>query len=242
MGTYEDIAREYYEPDLHPTCANFGEASGYLLSKWLKQFHTEGGWICEVGPGKSLLAELTTVNRLILIDSSQTMLCYSQQWIIKGVHLLLGDALHLPIASESIELLVSSLGDPYNEPRFWKEVYRVLRPGGISFFTTPSYEWASAFRRESDIMWADFELSDGRRVSVPSLIYSEDVQRKLIEDSGLQVIKVDYVPNHVPLSALKSRLSPKLLIKERGTNSSIITGYVTIKIHDSSPPKPFLRN
>lgn len=232
LGTYEDIALEYYDPIRHPTCANFHKASGHLLSKWLKQFHIENGWLCEVGPGKSLLAELldeqgATLDRLILVDSSISMLAYSKPWAVKGAHFLLGDALRLPIPSESIELLVSSLGDPYNEyneRRFWKEVYRVLRPGGISFFTTPSYEWASTFRSESDIIWAEFELLDGRHVRVPSWIYPEDKQLKIFRDSGFFVKDVV----QVSLSALKSEtISPKLLIGK--SNMSIVTGYALFK-------------
>lgn len=238
LGTYEAIASEYYDLRRHPTCANFHEASGYILSEWLKQFHIGSGWLCEVGPGKSLLAKLlaardASLDRLILVDSSRTMLDYSKGWASKGAHLLLGDALRLPIVSESLELLVSSLGDPYNKLDFWKEVYRVLRPGGISFFTTPSYEWAVAFRSEEDKMWSEFELKDGSHIRVPSLIYSIDEQFRLIEDSGLQVNKVDYVPDHLPLSALKLPLSPKLLIEERGSNASIVTGYVLTKAYAS---------
>lgn len=236
MLTYDVIAEEYYDSTRHPTCANFREASDYLIRKWMKQFHIESGWLCEVGPGKSLLAELldaqsASLNRLILVDSSPFMLAYSKHWATKGAHLLLGDALKLPVASESIELLVSSLGDPYNEyneRKFWNEVHRVLRPGGFSFFTTPSYEWASEFRGESDMMQAEFELADGRRVWVPSWIYPEDKQLKIIMDSGLLVKKV----SNVPRSALKSKLiSPKILIGKR--DMSVVTGYFLIKANDN---------
>ena len=231
LGTYEEIALEYYDSIRHPTCANFREASGYLLNEWLKQIHING-LLCEVGPGKSLLAELLDAqnivfDRLILIDSSLSMLAYSNQWPNKGKHLILGDALKIPIASKSIELLVSSLGDPYNEYndcKFWKEVYRVLKPGGISFFTTPSYEWVSKFRSEGDMTIAEFELSDGRSAWVPSWIYPENKQLEIIMNNGLLVKEVAQVSR----TALKSKfISPKILIGE--PDLSIVTGYFIIK-------------
>jgi SAM-dependent methyltransferase len=233
LGTYEDFASEYYDSIHHPTCANFREGSSYVLSGWLKNFPIADSWLCEVGPGKSLIAEnLVALSiklaRLILIDSSPSMLAYSKQWANVGAHLLLGNAVTLPLASESIGLLVSSLGDPYNKRRFWKEVNRVLRPGSMVLFTTPSYDWAYAFRdrgNEDAMKWAEFVLSNGRRVRVPSLIYPIDEQLKLVKESGFLVKEIA----SVPISALKREcLSPKLLI-ERGSNASVVTGYALVK-------------
>jgi hypothetical protein len=134
----------------------------------------------------------------------------------------------LPLRSGSTGLLVSSVGDPYNQYEFWSEVYRILKPGGISLFTTPSYEWAVAFRvtASNEIkMKAEFELEDGRRVYVPSWIYSKDEQIKMIEKNGLLVKDVA----DVPTSALKSnRLSPKLLVGH-GSQAIVVTGYMLMK-------------
>lgn len=232
-GTYEELASEYYDPIRHPTCANFREASGYLLKEWLRIYAIGNGWLCETGPGRSLVAELLSdlgisLKRLILVDSSPSMLAHSKQWASRGAHFVLGDAAAMPLESQCLDLLVSSLGDPYNTITFWEEAYRVLRPGGISLFTTPSYDWALAFRSglsKEAAMWAEFELSDGRRVRVPSLIHSVPEQFSLIGTSRLLTKDVA----DVPITAIKSgKLSPKLL-SERGPNASVITGYVIRK-------------
>jgi len=236
LGTYEDIAQEYYDPIRHPTCANFYEASVYLISKWLKQLHVNNGWLCEVGPGKSLLAEKLyrqnmALDQLILVDSSPSMLAYSNQWTSRGAKLIRCDALKLPFVSGSLELLVSSLGDPYNEYNecsFWDEVYRVLRPGGISLFTTPSFDWASEYRDEGYMMQAEFKLVDGRKVLVPSLIYHNDKQLKIFRDSGLLVKEVTLVSRSTLMS---EHISPKLLIGEN--DKCIVTGYVLIKANEN---------
>lgn len=233
FATYEDLATEYYDSVRHPTCANFREASAYLLSDWIHLLPIDRGLLCEVGPGKSLLAEFLValsgaLNRLVLIDSSPSMLAYSKKWCNAGAHPVLGEAAMIPLVSGSMEFLLSCLGDSYNERHFWQEVYRVLRPGGISVFTTPSYDWALAFRggnQKEGMTSAEFELSDGRRVRVPSWIYPVDEQLKQIHENGLLVKEVD----HVPISAIKSgKLSPKLMV-ERGKDASIVTGYVIAK-------------
>ncbi len=232
LGTYEDVASEYYDAHRHPTCANFREASCSLLDQWLRTFSFGSGWVCEVGAGKSLLAELLaargrSLSRVVLIDSSPGMLAYSKRWCALGASLALATVEMLPLVSESVELLVASVGDPYNEVAFWKEVRRVLQPRGVSLFTTPSYEWASAFRiaAANGLRKADFELSDGRCIQVPSLIYPEVVQIELFEQSRLVVSEIAQVPR----AALRStRVSPKLLVSQ-DANAPVISGYVVTK-------------
>src|SRR3989442_58588 len=87
-GTYEDLALEYYDPNLHPTSANFREASAEVLRDWLEFVEFNGAWICEVGAGKSLIPEFLNgrvcLDRLILVDSSPSMLAYSKPWCVAG--------------------------------------------------------------------------------------------------------------------------------------------------------------
>lgn len=232
-GTYQDLAAEYYDPHRHPTCANFRQASSRLVEAWLHTLPISEGWLCEIGSGMSILAELLSTRdallpRLLLVDSAPSMLQYSKRWSMSGAHLLLGSAFALPIASGSTQLLVSSLGDPYNATPFWKEACRILRPGGFFVFTTPSHDWASTFRAGKEIEVAEFELSEGRRVRVPSWIYSRDEQAGMFEQHGL-------VPKQlaeVPIAELQSeRLSPKLLHLP-GANASVVTGYLLVKRHE----------
>ena len=232
FGTYEQLASEYYDSSRHPTCANFREGSILLLHSWLRKLLPVRGRFCEVGCGMSVGAELLAGNgaaldRLTLVDSSRSMLGHSRKYANLGAQLLVGDAFLLPLPSQSFDFVLSSLCDPYNKLSFWKEVHRILLPDGIAFITTPSYDWAAAFRRSSEYarQSAEFELSDGRRLHVPSWIYPKDVQRKLIEESGLLVKEVV----DVAISALKSeRLSPKLVL-ERGSGASMVTGFLLRK-------------
>jgi len=230
-GRYEIVAGEYYDPGLHPTCANFRVASSHFLKGMLPAYRGPRGWWCEVGPGRSLLSEWLDaggygLRELVLIDSSPTMLGYSAPWKARGAQLVLGSAEALPIATGRISLLVASLGDPYNLPSFWAEVARVLRPGGVVLFTTPSYQWASSFRDNGEVASmtsAEFLLSDGRKAYMPSFIRPESEQAEMIRECGLQVGPI--VP--VPLSALGDALvSPKVLGL---IEPIIVTGYVATK-------------
>lgn len=238
-SSYEEIASEYYDQARHPTCANFREASARILREWLQKYRVRRDQICEVGAGNSLLAELLVemgedIHGLIISDPSPSMLGFSEKWAAWGAILSLSRAETLPVASGSLGLLVSSLGDPYNEPAFWDEAYRVLRPGGVVFFTTPAYDWAESFRLQNgqgEVMSAEFELKDGRRVFVPSWIYPVDQQIKLIMSSGIEVEEVVQVPR----SALESeRVSPKLLI-DHLNDMNVVTGYLCLKGLDEIP-------
>lgn len=232
LALYQDIASEYYDSMRHPTCANFREASSLLIDKWLRIIQPGGGVFCEVGAGDSLLAELLSssgvaARELIITDSSLAMLSYSKRWSSTSTHLVLSDAMNLPFSDHSVDLLVSSLGDPYNLPEFWDEVYRVLTPGSIALFTTPAYSWARVFRTKShrDFTAAQFDLLDGGSIDLPSWINPVREQIEIIEKSGLKVVET----STVSISEIGSNhLSPKLMI-ERGPGAEVVEGYMTTR-------------
>src|ERR1700728_1042873 len=163
--SYDLIAQEYYDPKRHPTCANFRDASRILLRRWLAPTPTQAR-ICDVGAGRSLSAEILREERrslglLVLVDQSRPMLAYSEGWRGDGATLCVASASALPYSSEYFDVVASSLGDPYNLDSFWAEIHRVLKIGGKCFFTTPSYDWAQAFRSAPDSdskHSSDFEL------------------------------------------------------------------------------------
>lgn len=210
-----------------------------IIAPWLRHL-PEGAAICEVGAGKSLVAELLVndqrrLDQLLLTDESAAMLRYSQSFEAAGAKLIVADAEKLPLASASIDCLVSSLGDPYNTSGFWTETKRVLKPGGKVFFTSPAYDWAVSFRNKAEnvsFAEAEFELVDGRRVSLPSLIYSEGQQQKLIESTGLTVCDIQ----QITLRHLQNeKLSPKLRL-DRGLGAAVVTGYFLQKPSQDSDP------
>lgn len=208
-GTYSNLASEYYDPLRHPTCANFREASQILLFPWLYRLVTPKKRVIEVGAGRSVVAEWLRESRrnlatFIATDLSLEMLHYSQG-NDSDQDLIVADAQRLPFAENFFDLAVSSLGDPYNTPLFWGEMARVLRPGAIVLFSTPSFQWACRFRQGRDA--AEFSLLDGHIITVPSYVRSPESQCQLIEHSGLTLMKHCHVDETV---VRESPRSPKL--------------------------------
>src|SRR5580658_7644900 len=98
-SSYEDVAAEYYDSERHPTCANFRGASRLLLRTWL--VGKRNTRLCEIGAGKSVVAEILSdlgypLGHVTLVDDSPSMLGYSKHWIRDGAKLELGSSSHLP--------------------------------------------------------------------------------------------------------------------------------------------------
>lgn len=227
--SYEVVAGEYYSAERHPTCANFREASRMLFRRWLGSVRDESP-VCEVGAGKSIVAELLaeanrSLSALTLTDESELMLDYSRTWGSVGVKFRISSGFALPFTRSSFDVVVSCLGDPYNTVPFWTEVHRVLRSNGTCFFTTPSWEWAKAFRNVGDVKsmhTSVFELADGSEISLPSYIYPEEEQVLLVESVGFAVSEI----SHVVIADLAGlRLSSKLLAG-RGPDANVVTGFI----------------
>jgi hypothetical protein len=123
-------------------------------------------------------------------------------------------------------LLVASLGDPYNRRDFWQEAFRVLQPSGKVLFTTPSHEWAGAFRKDAHNDLAEFELASGQKVCAPSMILEVDEQLDLMQSAGFRTLAVHEVLRndlrHTPIS-------PKLMLPELDL-APIVRAYLARKV------------
>ena len=226
-GSYAELANEYYNSAYHPTCANFRDASASILKTWLPEHWQDREWICEVGAGRSLVAETASQlklknQHLVLLDSASEMMMHSHSALDSGCRGVLADARALPFVDNGLALVVSILGDPYNTPSFWREVSRVLSPNGNVIFTTPAFAWSSVFRRNESQMqsYAEFKTTNGSQLLVPSFICSEKEQVAMMESCGLRIkestdISVDQLNS--------SNISRKL---EGADNDIVVTGYL----------------
>lgn len=224
VACYEDIAAEYYDPRLHPTCRDLRELSDQFFRSHLLAGLPDDGDLVEIGPGSSTLAPVAAamgaLSRVILVDSSRRMLSYSDQWIAAGARSVVASAGATGLRSGSVSLIVSSLGDPYNVPEFWREVARLLKPNGRCLFTTPSFKWSSHFRSGSDQEVAEFLRSDGARLFMPSYVNDEKQQVLMIEAAGLFVEGWEAFGTEL----LSTEPAPKLLCVRTGT--PVVAAYV----------------
>jgi ubiquinone/menaquinone biosynthesis C-methylase UbiE len=221
-GNYSDLASEYYDSERHPTCANFREASQYLLVPWLKELVLPRSRVLETGAGSSIVAEWLASDKRLLTsfvasDLSSEMLHYSSSHSDTAAFVVC-DAESLPFANNSLDLVVASLGDPYNTARFWREAARTLRSGGHVLFTTPAFEWARQFRNGAN--FAEFVTANGGAVAVTSWVEPEEGQRRMIERCELRITQRRDVYEY---QLRETRRSPKLRI------GPIVSGYVARK-------------
>jgi len=96
--------------------------------------------VLEVGAGDSSVAAILyargySLHGLEITDASAAMLAYPERWADYGGRLTVADARSLHRGDASVALLVASLGDAYNLPEAWKEISRVMKPGGEVLFT-----------------------------------------------------------------------------------------------------------
>lgn len=223
FASYSDIAGEYYNSAMHPTCASLRELSCQYLVPRLTH-HAGREQLLEVGAGRSIAAPLwdklrRNVHHITLLDSSIEMLAYSAKWRSRGVSLVIADAQNTGLQAESVDLVVASLGDPYNTAEFWSEVARLLRPGGRCLFTTPALEWASTFRPLETRSAAEFVRADGTVLLMPSPILNEVEQIELFTNAGLKLIETEAFS----IADLRSAAAPKLLCVS--SHEPILRGY-----------------
>jgi SAM-dependent methyltransferase len=230
LSTYNDIADEYYDAVRHPTCANFFELSAGFLVPRIQKYAPAAKTILEVGAGRSLVAPIMAaknfpLSHVTLLDQSPRMLEHSREWEPRGATLLVADATSTRLPPASFQLIVSSLGDPYNDANFWHEVNRLLDTRGVCLFTTPSREWSERFRAGSNRRAAEFTLANGAMVSVRSDIPSIAGQREMIDSAGLHLEEMQALD----ATSLSGPLSSKLLFDGQTSSLPVVRGFVIRK-------------
>lgn len=128
---YDEIAREVFAP-IYPVIAE----------QIINKTGVTKGQCLDIGSGSGYLgialAKITELN-VYLFDKSPDMLKIAGRNIFASgketkVQTLLGDVLDIPLEDQSIDLIVSrgSIFFWEDRPRAFKEIYRVLAPGGFT--------------------------------------------------------------------------------------------------------------
>jgi SAM-dependent methyltransferase len=213
--SYSVVAAEYYDEQLHPTCADFRLASRIYLERLFAK-EKVAGRVADIGCGRSLLSEMIRSDvELILVDESDKMLAHNDrhQNVYETRKL---DLQTTPFGRSEFAWVFAILADPYNTAQTWKNIYQALQDDGQCIFITPSLAWAQKFRT-SDIGerpgFARFIMADGAEIFLPSLIFTAAEQERMLKDAGLHEVETDHVLVE-SLPYVKSRKISEFLSKK----------------------------
>jgi malonyl-CoA O-methyltransferase len=145
---------------------------------------------CATGRGAAVLVRQFPGARVLAIDTSLAMLAAVERGTAARLAPIAGDAERLPLASRSASLVLANLVLPWCRPdAFFKELARVLAPGGALMFATLGPDTLREVRRawasvDSGIhVHAAFEMHDlGDAVAAAGLAEPVlDVERMTLE-------------------------------------------------------------
>ena len=207
MSNYDEIASEYYS-ERHITSRNFDAAtcSGRLL---FQKYLPSSGLVLDLGAGKGRAEEYLGIspNRIIEIDLSAGMLHLNPRG--KSRDRIQSDALRLPFASSSFALVAAFLFDPYNKTKLYREVSRVLIPGGVFIGTIPKYEWGKTLRRIRGYQFkaVRFVKNTGGYALLSSFLMRDSTLHRELKEANMRAMNMD----NLCLPASIEKISPDIL-------------------------------
>lgn len=190
LESYGKVAAEYYDEGLHPTCADFRTASRVLLTRIFETVRPSGP-IADIGCGRSVVAEFTTGN-LVLVDQSSEMLSQNAE----NFEYRVCDVEAEPFGRSEFDWVFAILGDPFNSLPTWRHIRQAMKPRASCVFVVPSYVWSEKFRARHPAErpgYARFVMASGEPVYLRSSILSQEEQSALIEHAGLSVADIGHV-------------------------------------------------
>jgi SAM-dependent methyltransferase len=192
--TYDHLAEEYYDPD-HQTCRNFDVATAAALPSVRDKVPADG-LILEVGCGRGRCKEFLGVepNRIVQLDASQKMLALpNREDCLLKLH---GDASSIPFVDAQFAAVIGFLVDPFLGLQFLAEARKVLRPGGLLLFTTPTTDWGHALRgsKEPNASYATFITRDKQSIEVPSNLIPKDRLQAMLWHVGFSDVTISTHP------------------------------------------------
>ena len=162
---------------------------------------------CGTGDMLTRLGRYAPAESVVGIDVSRTALDFCRE---RGhARLAQASATHLPFAGESFDLvtsfdvLVQIPGDGADELAV-REMFRVLRPGGVAFVRVAAYRWMKSGH--------DAALGTQRRYTLGEL-------NTKIERAGFRVLRSTYANSFLlPVAALRRLLLKRLGLADAGSD------------------------
>jgi len=184
------------------------EIAGVLLDPWLPprdRVILDAG--CGTGGNLEWLARYAGARQVAGIDLIPTALKFCRE---RGAERLTqASATDLPFADEAFDLvtsfdvLVQIPGEGADE-RAMREMYRVLKPGGVAFVRGAAFEWMKSGH--------DLALGTARRYSLGEL-------REKLKGVGFEILRATYANSLLfPIAAVRRLVLKRLGLADRGSD------------------------
>jgi len=175
------------------TTRNFHDISYGFFENVFRNVLLSQARVLELGPGRGWLRNTFHWNppHYICVDIAANMISENRPpSIVSSVRAI-------PIHSESVDYIISSLADPFFYPEALSEISRILNTGGLFIFSMPAYEWAKNIREPERLHKTVFVLPSGEEAEVFSFALPEVQIVAMLRNYGL---------HEVSLSTLTGRL------------------------------------
>lgn len=162
---------------------------------------------CGTGGNLEWLARYAGNGRVVGIDLVSTALEFCRKRAHE--HLALASATGLPFADKSFDLVTSfdvlvQIPGPGADERAMREMFRVLKPGGIAFMRGAAFEWMKSGH--------DRALGTERR-------YDLDELREKLKRAGFEVLRETYANSLLfPVAAFRRLLLKRLGLADEGSD------------------------
>lgn len=213
---YEFIASEFTD-EKRVTTANFHDLSfEFLLSETNRQLGPKDN-VLDLGTGRGYLAHKLseTYSKVFSVDLAFQMLQFNGV-LTSQVKMVCGSAFNLPFLSDSFNVVVSSLADPFLIEAALVEISRVLKKDGRFICSSPSEVWSAAFRDHvnNSRLSTKFLHSSGLEVEVFSFTYTNDQLVQLLLSCGF-IVEIIKTVSGKELKKHSRDISPALLNASR---------------------------
>lgn len=182
---YEKVANDFTE-EKRITTRNFHELSSRFFCDAFAAYVANDAVVAEIGPGRGWLYKTVSPECRSYVGFEISAAMSNANPIINEV---VSSVRCTNSNAEVYDVVVASLSDPYFYPEAICEIARILKDHGYFIFSTPSSEWASAFRKDkSDRNKTSFALDSGEMVQVFSFASSEAEINTLLYSCGFEQV------------------------------------------------------
>lgn len=202
---YNKVAK-YFTEEKRITTRNFHELSIPFFENIFNNYVNDESHILEVGPGQGWLRATVNTNckTYFYADISKEMSDINSSTTNK----IVTSVRCIPYPTETFDIILSSLGDPYFYPEAFCEFFRLLKSDGYLAFSLPAKQWASFLR--SDLPSQNktkFILDTGDVAEVFSFSYSIDEIKGLLKNIGFELIFAE----SIKAGSLTNEVSPAII-------------------------------